>query len=166
MTTADETTSQQIVTMYDATDVAALPAGAARYAAYVNGRYANYDQVRARFPQARTYGIDVLGTAPLLARIVDYEPEDVQDADTLRRFVTEREAYRAHTATVYVDRAELVPDVEDKLEGLWHVIWLATLDGTDLTGQRTAAGTLIVGTQLRGGGAAAYDTSTTLASWR
>lgn len=162
MTTFDTT---QIVTMYDSTDVAALPDGD-RYMAYVNGRYANHAQVQARFPKARVFGIDVLGYAWLEARILDYEPEDVQDAPTLRRFVTGREAYKPHTATIYVDRAELVPDVEDVLGDLWHVLLIATLDGTDLTGQRTEAGNLIVGTQLRGGGTAAFDTSTTLASWR
>lgn len=163
MTTPQNTTLTEL--QYDSTNAAALPPGA-RYAAYVNGEFANIAAVKARFPKARTVGIDVLGTAWLEARVLDYEPGDVQTADTLRRFVTEREGYKPHTATIYVNRSELVPDVEDQLAGLWHVLWMATLDGTKMTGQRTEAGNLIIGTQFAGGLHAAFDTSEVLASWR
>lgn len=154
-----------LVTMYDSANAALLPGGADRYAAYVNGRYANLPAVRARFPHARVYGIDVIGDAWLQARILDFEPGDAQSADTLRNFVRNRESYKPHTSTIYCDRAELA-EVEDILGDLWHVIWLATLDGTRMTGQRTEAGNLIIGTQWAGGLHAPFDTSDTLERWK
>lgn len=164
MTTPQNTTLTEL--QYDSTNAAALPPGA-RYAAYVNGEFANIAAVKARFPKARTVGIDVLGDAWLDARMIDWEPGNVggQDPDRLRKFVTEREAYREHTATVYTDRSDL-PGVEEILKGVWHVLLVATLDGTKLTGQRTEAGNLIIGTQFAGGLHAAFDTSEVLASWR
>jgi len=150
--------------MYDSTDAWALPGGA-RYAAYVNGRYANYAQVRSRFVTARIFGIDVLGDSWETARIVDYEPGDVQGPAGVRRFVQNRNAYRPKSATVYCNRDEL-PEVEAACEGLWHVIWLATLDGTKMTGQRTERGNLIVATQFEGGLHAPFDTSEVLRTWR
>lgn len=163
MTTFDTT---QIVEMYDSTDVALLP-DAERYAAYVNGRYANHAAVVSRFPRARVFGIDVLGDSPQLARVADWEPGNFggQDPARLREFIAKREEYKPHTATLYCDRFDLAK-AEEILAGLWHVVWISTLDGTDMTGQRTAAGNLIVASQVRGGVHADYDTSTTLASWR
>ena len=150
---------------YDSVTLAHLPEGGGRYFGYVNGKWANYTAVKARFPHALVMGIDVNGTAPGAARIVDYEKGDVQTAGTLRSFVQAREKYRPHSATVYCDRANL-DAVEAALAGLWHVLWVSTLDGTDLTGTRTAKGNLIVATQYHGGPDAPYDTSTVLASWR
>lgn len=149
---------------YDSVTTVHLPDGGGRYFGYVNGDFANYIAVKSRFPHALVMGIDVNGTDPLAARIVDYEKGDVQTAGTLRSFVEAREKYRPHTATVYCDRANL-DAVEDALEGLWHVLWISTLDGTDLTGTRTANGNLIVATQLRGGLTAQFDTTTAMASW-
>jgi len=164
MTTFDTT---QIIDMYDSTDAAMLPADGQRFAGYVNGRYANVPAIRARFPKARVFGIDVLGDAWTSARVADWEPGNFggQDPARLRDFIARREEYKPHTATLYCDRFDL-PKAEEILAGLWHVVWISTLDGTDMTGQRTAAGNLIVATQVRGGMHADYDTSATLASWR
>ena len=165
MTTPDARPGKPgIITMYDSVTTALLPAGAARYAAYVNGKFANHAAVQTRFPHARVFGIDVLGTAWTQASILDWEPGDVQAAATLRDWVTRREAWRTHSATVYCDRDEL-DDVEKFLAGVWHQLWVSTLDGTDMTGERTSAGNLIVATQLRGGLEAPFDTSTALDSW-
>ena len=149
---------------YDSVTPGNLPEGSGRYFGYVNGKFANYIAVKSRFPHALVMGIDVNGTEPLAARIVDYEKGDVQAAGTLRSFVEAREKYRPHSATVYCDRANL-DAVEDELEGLWHVLWVSTLDGTKLAGTRTPKGNLIVATQYAGGETALFDTSETLASW-
>ena len=151
--------------MYDAVTVSNLPPGGTKYAGYVNGHFANHDAICARFPKARVFGIDVNGTGWQAASIFDWEKFDIQTPNVLRNAVTRREAFRPHTACVYSDRSNL-DEVEEILEGLWHVIWLATLDGTDLTGQRTHAGNLIVATQVKGGIHAPFDVSNTLVSWR
>jgi len=151
--------------MYDAVTVANLPAGGTKYAGYVNGSFANHDAMQAAHPTARVFGIDVLGIAWESAAIIDYEPGDVQSGKTLTNFTVNRNKFRPNTAVVYSDRDEL-DDVETILRGIPHSIWLATLDGTDLTGQHTAAGTLIVATQIKGGIHAKFDVSNTLASWR
>jgi hypothetical protein len=153
----------ETVQMFDSITAANLPDGD-RFAAYVNGDWANCAQVRERFPAARVFGIDVLGDSWPTARILDFEHGDVTDKVTLRNFVERRNAYRPRTATVYCDRSNL-GTVEGWLEGLWHDLWISTLDGTILTGQRTASGNLIVATQYRGGPDDPYDISDTLKSW-
>jgi hypothetical protein len=151
--------------MYDAVTVADLPPGGVKYAAYVNGEFANKPAVVKRFPKARVFGIDVFGNAWTEASIFDWEKFDIQDATTLRRAVVGRNTFRPGTACVYCDRDNL-PTVEDILFNIWHVLWISTLDGTDLTGGRTPDGNLIVATQIRGGITAGFDSSNTLVSWQ
>ena len=150
--------------MYDAVTVANLPPGGVKYAGYVNGKFANHAAIQARFPKARVFGIDVLGNGFQDASIVDWENLDVQSPTVLRRFVVARNAFRSATACVYCNRSSLT-NVEEILDGLWHVNWVSTLDGTDLTGGQTMSGSLIVATQIKGGIQAAFDTSNTLVSW-
>jgi peptidoglycan hydrolase-like protein with peptidoglycan-binding domain len=47
------------ITMYDSVTTSALPEGAAAYAGYVDGIYANYNAVKARFPEANVLSIAV-----------------------------------------------------------------------------------------------------------
>jgi hypothetical protein len=152
------------VPMYDAVTVGNLPPGATKYAGYVNGSFANHAAIVKRFPSARVFGIDVLGTAWEEASIFDWEKFDIQSGTVLHRAVVNRNKFRPHTACVYTDRANL-DNVETILKNTWHLLWIATLDGTDLTGQHTATGSLIVATQVRGGIHAPFDTSNTLATW-
>jgi hypothetical protein len=152
-------------TMYDGVTVANLPVDARVYAGYVNGDFANYGQIIKRFPNARVFGIDVLGTDWTSASIIDWEPGNpCYTFAKLKRFVMERENFMPHTACVYCDRANL-PEVEVTLKDIWHVLWITTLDGTILTGQRTASGNLIVATQYAGGLTARYDTSEVMSAW-
>jgi hypothetical protein len=151
--------------MYDAVTVADLPPGGMKYAGYVNGEFANRAAVVARFPKATVFGIDINGTAWEEARIFDWEKFDIQSPTVLRRAVSARNAFRPFTATVYCDRSNL-ETVEDALAGVWHFLWISTLDGTDLTGHKTADGTLIVATQIRGGIHSGFDTSNTLVTWQ
>src|ERR1700727_3151709 len=138
--------------MYDAVTVSNLPPGGVKYAGYVNGKYVNHSAIQARFPKARVFGIDVLGTGWQSASIFDWEKFDIQSAEVLRNAVSNRNAFRPNTACVYCDRDNL-----DTVEEI--------LDGTDLTGQTVASGSLIVATQIKGGIHAAFDTSNTLVSW-
>jgi hypothetical protein len=138
--------------------------------AYSNGRFVNLDAVRARFPfpKARVFGIDVLGNNWEEASILDYEIGNIHNPGGLLKWAQNREAFRPQTTVIYCDRTDLRA-VEHTLgnssNGVWHMLLIATLDGTDLTGQRTQAGNLIVGTQLRGGTLAAFDTSRVLSEW-
>ena len=61
-------------TMFDSVTVADLPASAAMVGGYVDGRYANADAARKRFPRARLVTITVLGATH--AAVVDIEPGD------------------------------------------------------------------------------------------
>jgi len=49
------------ITMYDDTSVSLIPAGAEAVAAYVDGRFANLNAVKQRFPKAKILTITVLG---------------------------------------------------------------------------------------------------------
>jgi hypothetical protein len=154
------------VLMYDsARNVPSLPSAEA-YAAYVNADFAtNKDEVVKRFPKARVFGIDVLGDDWDIASIFDFEPGNaVFDPDKLKMAVTRRENFRPHTSVVYCDRDNLAA-AEAALSGLWYMVWLSTLDGTIITGQKTANGSLIVATQYKGGETALYDTSQVLEQW-
>lgn len=158
------------VTMYDAIDATALPAHTVKAAGYVNGQWPSYAAIAGRFPAARVHAIDVFGNAWLRASILDYEEGNVETykkPDKVRGFVIGRNEFRPQTACIYCNTSDLA-DIEDYLQGLWHVIWAASWGengtvGTSLTGTRTAAGNLIVATQLQNTGG--YDMSDSLGSW-
>ena len=153
-----------MITMYDGVNSFLLPVGT-KYAAYVNGRYANYPTVVKRFPNSRVFGIDVLGTAWEQASILDWENGDVQNPAVLRTWAENRENFRPGTSVIYCDR-DSMETVEDILAGMNYRLWISTLDGTDLTGTITANGKIIVATQTHGGMDSPYDTSSTLDEWR
>lgn len=169
MTAKYPVTTERIV-MYDAVDAAALPAHTTKAAGYVNGSMQSYMAISQRFPNARLHGIDTLGTDWLRASILDYESGNTatyQQPAKVRDFVIRRNDYQPETACVYCDHSDL-SEVEDYLAGLWHVNWVANWghDGTpglSLTGTRTAAGNLIVATQLQN--RSGYDVSDSLRSW-
>lgn len=64
--------------MFDDVDVAKLPSGYTAYAGYVNGRYANVSQIRAKFPSANVLAIDVNGSNTT-ADCLDIEPGDASN---------------------------------------------------------------------------------------
>lgn len=61
--------------MYDAVDVAAIPAGAQIVAGYVDGNWPTYNAVRTAFPLAQHVSITVTGRAG--ARVADVEQGDL-----------------------------------------------------------------------------------------
>lgn len=67
-----------ILSMFDATDVHALPSGALVYAGYYNGTYANLPAMRARFPHATIVSVTPDGAHG--AEYIDIEPGNVTAA--------------------------------------------------------------------------------------
>lgn len=64
---------------YDSTTAADLPTDGALYLAYVDGRYANYSQVKTRFPRKPVARVTVTGRT-FDADVIDVEPGDVTPA--------------------------------------------------------------------------------------
>lgn len=156
------------ILMFDAIRPDTLPAGTVKAAGYVNGQWPSHNGIAARFPQARVFGIDVLGTGWEDAAILDYEPGNPGAQAAVREWVAERNAFRPETACVYCPLG-LLEEVESRLDGLWHVLWVANWGadgaaGQSMTGERTSRGNLIVATQVQDAGG--YDISDTLESWR
>lgn len=160
------------IVMYDSVTPGSLPQSTVKAAGFVNGDFPSHAGIAARFPHCRVFGIDVLGTWWEQACILDYEEGNPtwQKPEMVRNFVTKRNEFEAETAVVYCSHANL-PTVEDYLKGLWHCLWVGNwgengTEGEDLTGTRTPAGNLIVGTQVQNNKKANWDKSLTLASWR
>jgi hypothetical protein len=60
-------------TIYDAVDASALPRDAALCLYYVDGKYANYNAVRARCPDATLIGVTTTSSGSLNAQVYDCE---------------------------------------------------------------------------------------------
>jgi hypothetical protein len=104
MTTASYATP---VTMYDGITPAGLPASAEAVAGYVNGAESQWQpSAWARFPGAAKIRIDVTGSAPTLASVIDRERYDAGEAEAAA-FIAARNAFRPGTATAYCSRANL-----------------------------------------------------------
>lgn len=70
---------QLLLSMLDDIHVNLLPAGYDAYAGYVDGRYENFDAVKAKFPDALILSIDVNATNTA-AECLDVEPGDATNA--------------------------------------------------------------------------------------
>lgn len=69
-------------TMYDSVDLSQVPNAPHAVAAYINGKDANYEEAKRRFPHARILRISVEGIVPADMYDVekgDYNPEQVPD---------------------------------------------------------------------------------------
>src|SRR5687768_17762601 len=84
-------------TMYDAVTVSRIPADATMVAGYVNGRYRNFDQLQARFPNAICVPIAVNITAD--ATVLDVERYNATPAEAPAW--CERQRARGQEPTVY-----------------------------------------------------------------
>lgn len=85
--------------MFDDTDVSLLPAGFDAYAAYVDGRYANFAAVKQRFPDVNILSIDVNGSNTD-ANALDIEPGDDTNAGAVP-WVRAKVARRDKRVVVY-----------------------------------------------------------------
>lgn len=72
------------ITMFDNINIAADPPGAAAYAGYVDGRFANFQALKARFPHARLLSIAVFSADD--AECLDVEPGDATSAQIFAWF--------------------------------------------------------------------------------
>lgn len=123
--------------MYDSITPEVIPADAEMVAGYVNGRWdwAAKPGAFARWPHAAHVRIDVNGSDPLNAGVIDVERGDASP-EVAARWVTIRN--RAGLgATVYCNRATL-PSVREACHGLKYKLWIATLDGSKLDGEFAA----------------------------
>ena len=68
--------------LFDDVDPSLLPAGYDAYAGYVDGRYNDFNAIRARFPRAQVLSIDVLATNTS-ANCLDVEPGDATNASAV-----------------------------------------------------------------------------------
>lgn len=113
-------------TMYDAVTVANLPPGGDLYAGYIDGRYANVDTIRARFPTARVVVISVVGGTP--ADVLDVEAGDVKPAGAPQWVTWMRSLGR--TPTIYCPRSLWTACIfQFNVQGVeWPNWWIAQYD--------------------------------------
>jgi hypothetical protein len=122
--------------MRDSTTAADIPlAGLDLVAGYVNGRYAWSDADWARFGTRPRVHIDVNGSDPHAAGVLDVERGDATAAQA-PVWVKQRKALGAGATgcTIYCDRSTLASVQQalhsaDLLPGRDYTLWLATLDG-------------------------------------
>src|SRR5215475_5076343 len=143
--------------MRDSTTAADIPlAGLDLVAGYVNGNTAWTSQDWARFGKRPQVHIDVNGTDPHDAGVLDVERGDATAAEAVL-WVKKRRAAGAgaHGCTIYCDRATLA-SVRTALgsaslaPGQHYTLWLATLDGNRATADSLAKEVGVVAVQYRG----------------
>lgn len=144
--------------MYDSTNQAAIPATAAIVACYMDGRYANEAQCRARFPRATVVTITVLGAAG--ARVADCETGDLTPASAAAW--AHREIQAGRRPTVYCNLSTH-PAVVRALAAYGlafgnQVDWW----GADYVGTPILLGGSVATQWIDAGG---YDVSTTNGAW-
>jgi hypothetical protein len=145
-------------TMYDAIIPANIPADAQMVAGYVNGEWAWAAPLDAfaRWPHAAHIRIDVNGSMPHFAEVIDVEQGDATPA-TAGRWVRERLALGNVKATVYCTLSSL-PAVQEACAGTAATYWVANWTGEP----HAVSGT--VGTQYKN--TPGYDLSAIYdASW-
>jgi hypothetical protein len=117
-------------TMYDAVDVAAIPAGAQIVAGYVDGNWPTYDELVAAFPDAQHVSITVIGKPG--AMVADCETGDLTPLGAAHW--AEAEIAAGRRPCIYYSRAN-APAVTAALQGAGVPIsavdfWVADWTGT------------------------------------
>lgn len=93
---------QPLALMYDSATPLLIPVDAQYLAVYANGDYpADLDAVRARFPKARIFTIDVMNTDPVGCGIADVENGDMQPGDVPSWVERRAKAHPGALARVY-----------------------------------------------------------------
>lgn len=130
--------------MRDSVNPFNVPADTPIVAGYVNGHYAWSQAGWDRFPGAyRHAGIDVFGTAPHVAGILDVEKFDATPAIAVEWVKARAAIHPSYPPVIYCDRSTM-PTVIKTQKDAGHILgkdyklWIATLDGTqkldDMTG--------------------------------
>lgn len=91
--------------MFDDVDLSLLPEGYDAYAGYVDGRYANVSQIRAKFPSAKVLSIDVTG-GDTSADCLDIEPGDATNT-TAVNWVRKKIAAKASLIVCYTSASNV-----------------------------------------------------------
>ena len=132
--------------MRDSTNLQNIPIhGTELVAGYVNGNWVATKEDFARFPGIPHVHIDVMGTDPEGAGVLDFEDHNPSTAEDCAIWAKRRKtALPGHyPAVIYCDRSHLTPLFNAmNAAGLQIVrdfrLWIATLDGTkrvaDMTG--------------------------------
>lgn len=132
--------------MRDSTNVKDIPIqGTELVAGYINGNFVATEDDFDRFPGIPHVHIDVLGTAPEAAGVLDFEDGNPSTAEDCAIWAKRRRAALPdhYPAVIYCDRAHLTPLFNAmNAAGLQIArdfrLWIATLDGTkrvaDMTG--------------------------------
>jgi hypothetical protein len=131
--------------MRDSTDINDIPIhGTELVAGYVNGNFVASEHDFARFRGIPHVHIDVLGTDPDKAGVLDFEQGNPRTPDSCVKWAKRRkELHPGYPAVIYCDRSHLTPLFNAMNAAGMQIVrdfrlWVATLDGTkrlpDMTG--------------------------------
>jgi len=114
--------------MYDSVNANSVPAGADLYAGYVDGNYANVDQLRRRFPHRTIVTVTVIGLPG--ANVCDCETGDLTPEHAARW--ASNEIHAGRKPTIYCN-ASTWPAVRERVRayGITGKVsyWIAQYDG-------------------------------------
>ncbi|AEW92921.1 MULTISPECIES: hypothetical protein [Streptomycetaceae] len=116
-------------TMYDAVTPANIPANATMVAGYADGRYANLDELRARFPAATIISIAVRWTTR--AQVLDVESGDATPEQAVQWCTQTMADTPNHELTVYCNTSQW-PSVRAAFQAAGITepnYWVAAYDG-------------------------------------
>src|SRR6266700_6785187 len=131
--------------MRDSTNLKDIPVhGTNLVAGYVNGQFIASKEDFAMFPGIPHFHIDVLGTDPDKAGVLDFEEGNPRTPEICANWAKRRKAlHPGYPAVIYCDRSHLTPLFNAMDAAGLHIVrdfrlWIATLDGTkrvpDMTG--------------------------------
>lgn len=116
--------------MYDSVDVGQIPNAPHAVAGYVNGNYANIDQIRKRFPRTRILEISVTGTEAHQAYDIekgDYNPEQAGELfESAKAAGIWRPCFYADLSNMPAVKASLDPHLKERSEVR---LWVAYYNG-------------------------------------
>lgn len=122
--------------MYDSVNANNIPTDIPLVAGYVNGQFQWPQSWWDRFPgHYRHVGIDVFGTAPTIASVLDVEQFDATPQISVEWVKARNATKPEYPPVLYVNRSNLdtVVSLNSKaghVLGRDYMVWVATLDGT------------------------------------